>query len=157
MRNLSTKGLSMSQAQSVSNLCNQNAVEIQRELDSYNNCSKTITVNGESYLLQEGISIPDNVIEKLKIKGDIHACQAFLMEAIKGKEAYMDELRNATPDLSNLVKPERVFAPDFDELQGVTESWGWTQLSDGEYSEYIQAEAMASHLGQFIHRNGKLS
>ena len=65
MRNLSTKGLSMSQAQSVSNLCNQNAVEIQRELDSYNNCSKTITVDGESYLLQEGISIPDNVIEKL--------------------------------------------------------------------------------------------
>ena len=157
MRNLSTKGLSMSQAQSVSNLCNQNAVEIQRELDSYNNCSKTITVDGESYLLQEGISIPDNVIEKLKIKGDLHACQAFLMEAIKGKEAYMDELRNATPDLSNLVKPERVFAPDFDELPGVTESWGWKQLSDSEYSEYLQAEAMASHLGQFIHRNGKLS
>ena len=157
MRNLSTKGLSMSQAQSVSNLCNQNAIEIQRELESYNNCSKTITVDGESYLLQEGISIPDNVIEKLKIKGDLHACQAFLMEAIKGKEAYMDELRRATPDLSNLVKPERVYAPDFDELQGVTESWGWTQLSDGEYSEYLQAEAMASHLGQFIHKSGKLS
>ena len=157
MRNLSTKGLSMSQAQSVSNLCNQNAVEIQRELDSYNNCSKTITVDGQSYLLQEGMSIPDNVIEKLKFKGDLHACQAFLMEAIKGKEAYMDELRRATPDLSHLVKPERVYAPDFDELPGVTESWGWKQLSDSEYSEYLQAEAMASHLGQFIHKSGKLS
>ena len=157
MRNLSTKGLSMSQAQSVSNLCNQNAVEIQRELDSYNNCSKTITVDGQSYLLQEGISIPDNIIEKLKIKGDLHACQAFLMEAIKGKEAHMDDLRRATPDLSHLVKPERVYAPDFDELPSVTESWGWTQLSDGEYSEYLQAEAMASHLGQFIHKSGKLS
>ena len=34
MKNLSTKGLSMSQAQSISNLCNQRALEIQRELDS---------------------------------------------------------------------------------------------------------------------------
>jgi hypothetical protein len=30
-------------------------------------------------------------------------------------------------------------------------------LSDSEYSEYLQAEAMASHLGQFIHKNGKLT
>jgi hypothetical protein len=30
-------------------------------------------------------------------------------------------------------------------------------LSDAEYSEYLQVEAMASHLGQFIHKNGKLS
>ena len=45
MRNLAKKGLSMSQAQTVSNLCNQNAIEIQRELDSYNNCGKSINVD----------------------------------------------------------------------------------------------------------------
>jgi hypothetical protein len=43
MRNLSKKGLSMSQAQTISNLCNQNAIEITREIESYNNCSKSIT------------------------------------------------------------------------------------------------------------------
>jgi len=33
----------------------------------------------------------------------------------------------------------------------------WSKLTDAEYSEYLQAEAMAAHLGQFIHKNGKLS
>ena len=42
----------MSQAQSISNLCNQRALEIQRELDSYNVCSKSIRVNGEDYSLE---------------------------------------------------------------------------------------------------------
>jgi hypothetical protein len=46
---------------------------------------------------------------------------------------------------------------DYEVEYGVEESWGWSQLSDSEYSEYLQAEAMASHLGQFIHKNGKLS
>jgi len=157
MRNLSTKGLSMSQAQSISNLCNQNALEIQREIESYNNCSKMITIDRESYMMQEASVMPDNILEKLKIKGDLHACQAFLMEAIKGKDAEIERLRNQKPDFSHLEQPVRQYAPDYDILHDVEESWGWKQLSDAEYSEYLQVEAMASHLGQFIHKTGKLT
>jgi hypothetical protein len=157
MRNLSTKGLSMSQAQSISNLCNQNALEIQRELESYNNCSKTITISGQSYEMQEPSVIPYNILEKLKIKGDLHACQAFLMEAIKGKDAEIERIQNTRPDFSHLVEPKRQYATDYDVIHNVDESWGWSRLSDVEYSEYLQVEAMASHLGQFIHKNGKLS
>ena len=157
MRNLANKGLSMSQAQSISNLCNQNALEIQRELDSYNNCSKSITVAGQVYDLQEGIPVPGDILEKLKIKGDLHACQAFLMEAIKGKDAEIDRIKDTRPDFSHLTEPERPIAVDYDVLFDVSESWGWSQLSDSEYSEYLQAEAMASHLGQFIHKSGKLT
>ena len=157
MRNLSTKGLSMSQAQSVSNLCNQNAIEIQRELESYNNCSKMITISGQSYMMQESSVIPDNILEKLKIKGDLHACQAFLMEAIKGKDAEIERIQNTRPDFSHLVEPKRQYATDYDLIHDVEESWGWSKLTDAEYSEYLQAEAMAAHLGQFIHKNGKLS
>ena len=157
MRNLSTKGLSVSQAQSISNLCYQNAQEIERELNSYNNCSKSITVSGQVYNLQEGVPVPGDILEKLKNKGDLHACQAFLMEAIKGKEAEIDRLRGLHPDLSHLIEPERPIVPDYDILFDVNESWGWSQLSDSEYSEYLQVEAMASHLGQFIHKNGKLT
>jgi hypothetical protein len=157
MRNLAGKGLSMSQAQSISNLCYQNAQEIERELNSYNNCSKSITVSGQVYNLQEGIPVPVDILEKLKNKGDLHACQAFLMEAIKGKEAEIDRLRGLHPDLSHLIEPERPIVPDYDILFDVNESWGWSQLTDSEYSEYLQVEAMASHLGQFIHKNGKLT
>jgi len=157
MRNLANKGLSMSQAQSISNLCNQNAQEIQRELDSYNNCSKSITVAGQVYDLQEGMPIPGDILEKLKNKGDLHACQAFLMEAIKGKESEIDRIRKSFPDLSHLVKPEQILIDDYEIQYNVEEAWGWSQLSDSEYSEYLQAESMASHLGQFIHKTGKLT
>jgi len=157
MRNLANKGLSMSQAQSISNLCNQNAQEIQRELDSYNNCSKSINIGGQVYEMQQGIPVPNDIIEKLKNKGDLHATQAFLMEAIKSKEFEIERIRKSSPDLSHLVKPERVYVDDYDVEYGVEESWGWSQLTDAEYSEYLQAEAMASHLGQFIHKNGKLT
>ena len=157
MRNLSTKGLSMSQAQSISNLCNQNAMEIQRELDSYNNCGKSINVAGQVYDLQEGMPIPGDILEKLKNKGDLHACQAFLMEAVKGKESEIDRIRKSFPDLSHLVKPEQILIDDYEIQYNVEEAWGWKQLSDSEYSEYLQAESMASHLGQFIHKTGKLT
>jgi hypothetical protein len=157
MRNLSTKGLSMSQAQSVSNLCNQNALEFQREFESYNNCSKSIVIDKQSYVMQESSVIPDDILERLKIKGDLHACQAFLMEAIKGKDAEIERIQNTRPDFSHLVEPKRQYAPDYDIVHDVEESWGWSKLTDAEYSEYLQAEAMAAHLGQFIHKNGKLS
>jgi len=157
MRNLSTKGLSMSQAQSISNLCNQNALEIQRELESYNNCSKSIVIDKQSYVMQEPSVIPDNILEKLKFKGDLHACQAFLMEAIKGKDAKIERVQNTRPDFSHLVEPQRQYAPDYDLIHTVDESWGWSKLTDAEYSEYLQAEAMAAHLGQFIHKSGKLT
>jgi hypothetical protein len=157
MRNLSNKGLSMSQAQSISNLCNQNAQEISREIESYNNFSKSINIGSDSYELQAGIPIANDIIEKLKNKGDLHACQAFLMEAIKSKDAEISRLRNMSPDFSHLVAPERTHVPDYEINYGVEESWGWQQLTDSEHSEYLQAEAMASHLGQFIHKNGKLT
>jgi len=157
MRNLAAKGLSMSQAQSISNLCNQNAQEIQREIESYNNCSKMISLSGQSYLMQEGIVIPEDILDKLKTKGDLHATQAFLMEAIKSKESEIGRIRNLTPDTSHLTQPVRVEAPDYEIEDNVEESWGWSQLTDSEYSKYLQEEALASHLGQFIHKNGKLS
>ena len=157
MKNLSTKGLSMSQAQSISNLCNQRAQEMQRELDSYNVSSKSIKVNGETFDLETAYPMPGQVIELLKEKSKLHATQAFLMEAIKSKDAELSRLRHTTPDLSHLVAPVKEYAPDYDINYGVEETWGWSQLSDAEYSEYLQSEAMASHLGQFIHKSGKLS
>jgi len=157
MKNLSTTGLSMSQAQSISNLCNQRALEIQRELDSYNVCSKSIKVSGESYSLVDAYPMPSSVIELLREKGRLHATQAFLMEATKSKNAELERLQYTSFDASHIVRPQ---FPDIDEpviLTNVSESWGWAQLTANEYSEYLEAEAFASHLGQFIHKNGKLS
>ena len=45
MKNLGKNGLSMSQAQSISNLCNQRAVEIDNTVDNFNVIAKTLTID----------------------------------------------------------------------------------------------------------------
>ena len=47
---LSTSGLSISQAQSISNLCNQRCKAIEANFSLVNNYSKTLTVNGTVYV-----------------------------------------------------------------------------------------------------------
>ena len=156
MKHLSTKGLSMSQAQSISNLCNQRALEIQREIDSYNVCSKSIKVNGENYSLEDAYPMPSAILELLKEKGRLHATQAFLMEAIKEKDYVINRLIHTSFDSSHIVRPEFSEIPEPDVPANVSESWGWEQLSESEHSEFLEADAMAAHLGQFIHKRGKL-
>ena len=156
MKHLSTKGLSMSQAQSISNLCNPRALEIQRELESYNVCSKSIVVGRDSYSLVDAYPMPSAILELLKEKGRLHATQAFLMEAIKEKDSVMNRLISTSFDNSHIERPEFPEIPEPIELYDVSESWGWAQLSASEHSEYLEAEAMAAHLGQFIHNRGKL-
>lgn len=62
MRNLSKKGLSMSQAQSISNLCNQRAKEIETELTSFNVCQKTIKIGSDEYVQQEALPMPKDIL-----------------------------------------------------------------------------------------------
>jgi hypothetical protein len=157
MKNLSTKGLSMSQAQSISNLCNQRAQEMQRELDSYNVSSKSINIGGETFELEAPYAMPSTVLELLKEKSKLHATQGFLMEAIKEKSDIIQQLESSRFDDSNLVEPERPQYPDLHIANSVGENWGWSQLTASEYNEYLMAEAYAAHLGQFIHKGGKLT
>ena len=153
------KGLSLSQAQSISNLCNQSATEIAAILHGVNNYKKTVKVEGEDKEILKAKPLPENVLELLKKKSALHACQAFLMENLKAKDTLLTEARQAKPDLSEVQYPEK---PDFVDptvgsLAEVKESWGWEQLSAGELNEFWEAEAYAAHIGQFIHGHGPLT
>jgi hypothetical protein len=101
--------------------------------------------------------MPSAVLELLKEKSKLHATQAFLMEAIKEKADIITELENTRFDSSSIVEPERPQYPDINISNSVGESWGWAQLTPSEYNEYLLAEAYAAHLGQFIHKGGKLT
>jgi hypothetical protein len=153
--NLQNTGLSLSQAASISNLCNQRAMEITNSLNGINNCSKTFKQNGENYTLQVGKSVPTNVVELLVEKGQLHAAQAFLMSNIKAKDALINDIRKERFTTS-LVAPEQPEYISFESQDLVGEEWGWDQLSQAEYAEYLEQEAFASHIGQFIHKNGTL-
>jgi hypothetical protein len=153
------KGLSLSQAQSISNLCNQSATEIQAILHGVNNYTKKVRVNKEDKVILKGKKLPENTLELLNKKAALHACQAFLMENLKAKDAMLTAARHASADLSEVVYPEK---PDFVDptdgsLAEVDEDWGWEQLSAAELNEFFEAEAYAAHIGQFIHGSGKLT
>ena len=157
------KGLSLSQAQSISNLCNQRASEISYQLNSVNNFSKAVTVDGKTHEIVKGRALPkiDDVVELLKEKAELHACQAFLMENMKAKDSMLKDAKFEEPNFSQIPVPKRPsveFMRIDEKLQPeVNEAYGWEQLTSSEYNEYLEAEAYASHIGQFIHKGSILA
>ena len=151
-------GLSISQAQSISNLCNQRAEEINQEISFINNFSKSVRTY-ENHIIQKGRPMPENIIDMLETKAKLHACQAFLMENIKAKNALLNDAKFGSADVSGVEKPVKGDYLDIDDvlLEQVNEDFGWEQLSSEDYNEYLEAEAYASHIGRFIHKNGKLA
>lgn len=152
--NLSSTGLSMSQAQSISNLCNLAAKAIEAKIQRANNTSKTITLDGEELTIVEGVRIPFNIIDEIQKQAKYYAAQSFLMENIKVKETLLNEEKAKKYQPREVPNyPSRKYTP----LKAtVNEDWGWEQLSVNELNEYLEQEAIAAHVGQLIHKNGKL-
>ena len=154
---LAATGLSLSQAQSISNLCNQRVREIDNKLSVVNNASKIVRIDGVDYQETLPNPMPSDVVDLLTEKARLSATQAFLMENMRAKDALLTETRGKKFDFDNIVPfPTR---PNYElttELEEVAESWGWDQLTTAEYNEYLEVEAYAAHVGQFIHNRGKL-
>ena len=130
--NLQKSGLSLSQAASISNLCNQRAREIESTLETAK-------------------PVPSNIVALLIEKGELHAAQAFLMTNIKAKDALLYEIQRRQFSHS-LPTPEKPAYVEFSPISLVNEEWAWDMLSQAEYAEYLEQEAFASHIGQFIHK-----
>jgi hypothetical protein len=152
---LSSKGLSMSQAQSISNLCNQRSKDITAALADINNVEKTLTIGTETYIETQGNPIPDNVVALLQDKARLSATQAFLMENIKAKDELINSIKRERFEY-DVESPERPKLISETIPSEVDEAFGWDQLTQAEYNEYLESEAYASHIGQFIHKGGRL-
>jgi len=154
---LKSKGLSLSTAQSISNLCNQRSKEITQTLQQVNNTSRKVKIEGEEYEETQSHKLPTDVVDLLKEKSRLHATQAFLMENIKAKDELIKSIKSEELYYDSVVaqpKRDTLENCDFENLKD--ETWGWEQLSIKEYNEFLEAEAYASHIGQFIHKGGKL-
>jgi hypothetical protein len=145
----------MSQAQSISNLCNQRSRDISFKLRDINNVEKVLKIGEETYIETPGKKMPENVVDLLADKSRLHATQAFLMENIKAKEEMLTTIKHKQMDIDTEI-PKCGEILDAEIESSVSEDWGWGQLSLSEYNEYLEAEAFASHVGQFIHKGGKL-
>ena len=152
---LASKGLSMSQAQSISNLCNQRSKDITAQLADINNVSKVLKIGEETYTETQANPIPVNVVELLTAKARLSATQAFLMENIKAKDELINKIKYEVYnyDVDPPVRPKTISETV---PSAIDEDFGWDTLTAAEYNEFIEAEAYASHIGQFIHKGGKL-
>ena len=154
---LAATGLSLSQAQSISNLCNQRVREIDNRLAVVNNASKQVTIDGVNYQETQPNPMPVNVVDMLTEKARLSSAQAFLMENMRAKEDLLVSTRKQKFNFEDIKPfPTRQNMELVSELEEVDESWGWDQLTTAEYNEYLEAEAYAAHIGQFIHNRGKL-
>lgn len=152
---LAEKGLSMSQAASISNLCNQRTRDITASLADINNVEKTLTIGTETYIETQGNPMPQNVVQLLQAKARLSATQAFLMENIKAKDELINKIKREQFKYE-VESPERPKLISEILPSEVGEEFGWDTLTTAEYNEYLEAEAYASHIGQFIHKGGKL-
>ena len=131
----SNKGLSLSQAQSVSNLANQKALEIGSKLSSVNNFSKVVKVGKEEHTTVKARPLPTEVVALLKEKAGLHAVQAFLMENIKAKDALLQQIKKSQPDTSAVTLPEKPKYSTPNYFNQVDEDFGWSQLTVPEINE----------------------
>lgn len=62
--------------------------------------------------------------------------------------------KTESADVSSVVLPEepKQVSAYLNQLSLVNENWGWEQLTTNEINEYLEAEAFAAHIGQFIHK-----
>lgn len=150
------KGLSISQATSVSNQCFQRAANIDRRIAGINNFSKSVKIEGETHVIQAGVEMPETIVNMILEKASLHACQAFLMENIKAKDAELTLCKSAKAVIKDVTYPSAVDYVPVNFFPKVEEEWGWEKLSASELNEFIEMEAYASHIGQFIHKNSIL-
>ena len=153
---LAAKGLSMTQAQSISNLCNQLCQEIDAKIKIINNFSAEYKWQNTTFVDTEGHPMPADIVELIINKAKYRGVQAFLMENIKAKEALMEEAKYRHFFYEEIA-PREEYVEEVDLRHTIIEKWGWAQLSATETNEFYEQEALAAHIGQFIHKSGKLA
>lgn len=153
--NLNKTGLSLSQASSISNLCYQRAHQITTALMGINNATRTFKLGDDNFTEVVGKAVPTDIVQLLQEKAKLHAAQAFLMTNIKAKDQLLNDLR-VKAFKAELEAPEQPDLLPYKVIRSVDEQWGWNQLSQMEYAEFLEQEAFASHIGQFIHKDSIL-
>jgi len=153
---LSSKGLSLSQAKSISNICNQRSIEISNRIESCNVSSRSIKIGEEDYQEIKAIPLPSNLKDLILEKSSLHALQAFLMENIRAKDSLIKQEQMRVFNYEE-VSPEYPKLKEAPYIESVDEDFGWAQLSTSEVNEFLEVDSYAAHIGQFIHKEGKLS
>ncbi len=151
------QGLSMSDANTVAGKAGDIADSVSRLLNQTSSYIKTTELDGKKVILVAPKKI-DNLYEVSQKDGQLYGLKAYLMEAIKAKNAVIDYLKTA--DVKEFIEADEKFN-DYDKeediypvnetltINNVLQTWS---LEDR--AEYYTLEAQVAHLGKKIHPNG---
>ena len=150
-------GLSMSDANSVAGKAGDIADTVGRLLAQTGSFIKTTTLDGVTVTLVLPKKI-DNLIEIAKKDGELYGLKAYLMEAVKAKNALIDNLKAANvEDFAETTEKFPKFDAEEDKLperETVNENTILQTWNLEERGEYYLLEAQTAHLGKKIHPNG---
>jgi hypothetical protein len=171
------KSVTITEAQSVSNLCNQKSLYILSKLESYNVCQKTILMSSlaNSTNNEEVVKIKCKKLDQFKVKeflerlGSYAGLQAFLMEHIKLKNHLIHKVESTILHYSPMNDEIAELATQVINLErkvsNLNARAGYSKLDVIDFEdtldkavilEYLLSEAHASKIGSFIHKDSKL-
>lgn len=150
-------GLSMSDANSVGGKAGDIAETVSRLLAQTGSYIKTTTLDRRNVTLVHPKKI-SNLAEVAKRDGELYGLKAYLMEAIKAKNALIDYLKNApVEDFAEADEKFQRFDTEEDvhpQREAVTEETVLQTWNLEERAEYYLLEARVAHLGKKVHPNG---
>lgn len=155
----SDTGLSMSEANSVAGKAGDIADSVARLLNQTGSFIKTTDLDGKKVTLVAPKKL-DNLVEVCQKDGQLYGLKAYLMEAIKAKNSFIDYLKTA--ELKDFIEGDEKFH-DYDKKEDeypvrrtVNENTVLQKWNLEERAEYYLLEAQVAHLGKKIHPNGIL-
>lgn len=146
---LEAKGLTSSEASHIANFLKEQVKAIDITAESFQVVTSIGTRDGKEHPLDNNKEITDWEVKLLE-KARFYALSAWLKEAIKAKDDLIKNERSKSFNvllLEGLKKyPEAPARPDVS-----FDTFFRNQLVTREQSDYLSAEALASHVGKFIH------
>lgn len=154
---LGAGGLTSSEANHVTNVTKELVKDINSKSANMPLVTTKATVNGKKYPLDNNKPIKDWVGLVCR-KGELYSLSAWLKTGIKGKEDELKRLDNLSKEISMestlsqisiegllpIIARPRVPRTEFNDFLNT--------LTTKERCEYLSNEAMASHIGQFVHK-----
>lgn len=140
---LGTHGLTSSEANHVTNVTKELVKDLNVERLALS--TSVIKKDGESLRLDEN-QRKDNWVANIKRVGELFALSAWLKSGIKLKEEMLNEQSRRT--VEPVARPDFPSYPDSIDTSFPT---FLNSLSVKEHNDYLSSEAIAAHIGKFIH------
>jgi hypothetical protein len=153
-----TEGVSMSAANFAAERIKETVNVISKRIESTASAAETLNYGGKDIELNRPAKI--NFEDDILLMGKLYGLSAWLREAIKAKKIGLETFANATSSKVFYQEPfEEIIIPNitYPCFVPFTMDDAIGEMSVVDRANYYALEAMAAHIGKYIHGSGKLA